>query len=121
VEVYPDIPKEIIRRIKVCQEKNKSEITGNRVRRHSRRTSIVAFSGSYQNNEIKESFRCFYRFDELSADTIPPGRARNQNLPSALFWIFIQWGLKPDFVLCRADKPATPDINAPSATYAVFQ
>ena len=27
VEVYPDIPKEIIRRIKACQEKNKSEIT----------------------------------------------------------------------------------------------
>ena len=27
VEVYPDIPKEIIRRIKACQEKNESEIT----------------------------------------------------------------------------------------------
>ena len=27
VEVYPDIPKEIIRRIEACQEKNKSEIT----------------------------------------------------------------------------------------------
>jgi len=59
----------------------------------------------------KESFRCFIRFDELSADTILLGEAESQNLPSALFWIFIQVGLKPDSCFAGPDKPATPDIK----------
>ncbi len=110
VEVYPDIPKEIIRRIEVCQEKNKSEIM------------IIEYGGTvgeYQLLPFLEAARMM--------------KAKN---PSGVYIVLISYlptpsllgeqkskptqravndlhsmGLNPDFVLCRADQPATPDIK----------
>ncbi len=110
VEVYPDIPKEIIRRIEVCQKKNKSEIT------------IVEYGGTvgeYQLLPFLEAARMM--------------KAKN---PSDVFLILVSYlptpkllgeqkskptqhaitdlhsvGLNPDFVICRSDQPAAPDIK----------
>jgi CTP synthase len=110
VEVYPDIPKEIIRRIEVCQEKNKSEIT------------IIEYGGTVGEHQL---------FPFLEAT-----RMMRSKLPGDVFVVLISYlptpsllgeqkskptqravldlysvGLKPDFVFCRADKPASPDIK----------
>ena len=110
VEVYPDIPKEIIRRIKACQEKNKSEIT------------IIEYGGTVGEYQL---------FPFLEAT-----RMMKSKNPSDVFIVLISYlptptllgeqkskptqraindlhsmGLNPDFVICRADKPATIDIK----------
>lgn len=110
VEVYPDIPKEIIRRIEVCQKKNKSEIM------------VIEYGGTvgeYQLLPFLEAARMM----------------KSQN-PSDVFIVLISYlpmpallgeqkskptqhavtdlhsvGLNPDFVICRSELPATPDIK----------
>lgn len=110
VEVYPDIPKEIIRRIEACQTKNNSEVT------------IIEYGGTvgeYQLLPFLEATRMM--------------KSRN---PADVFLVLISYlptpsllgeqkskptqraindlhsvGLNPDFVICRADKPATDDIK----------
>ncbi len=110
VEVYPDIPKEIIRRIEVCQQENKADIT------------IVEYGGTIGEYQL-------YPF--LAATRM----MKNKN-PNDVFVVLVSYlptpsllgeqkskptqhavtdlysvGLYPDFVLCRADKPASPDIK----------
>ncbi|MDD5721506.1 MAG: CTP synthase [Candidatus Pacebacteria bacterium] len=110
VEVYPDIPKEIIRRIEACQEKNKSEIT------------IIEYGGTVGEYQL---------FPFLEAT-----RMMKSKTPSDVFVVLISYlptptllgeqkskptqraindlhsmGLNPDFVICRADQPATLDIK----------
>lgn len=110
VEVYPDIPKEIIRRIEVCQKKNKSEVT------------IIEYGGTVGEGQL---------FPFLEATRMM--KAQN---PADVFLVLVSYlptpkllgeqkskptqraitdlysvGLKPDFVICRSDRPATPDIK----------
>ena len=110
VEVYPDIPKEIIRRIKACQEKNKSEII------------IVEYGGTvgeYQLLPFLEATRMMKA--ENGADVfialisyLPTpsllGEQKSKPTQRAVNDLH-SMGLNPDFVLCRADKPATADIK----------
>ncbi|MCX6751325.1 MAG: CTP synthase [Candidatus Nomurabacteria bacterium] len=110
VEVYPDIPKEIIRRIKVCQEKNKSEIT------------IIEYGGTvgeYQLLPFLEATRMMKAknpndvFVVLTSYLPTPsllGEQKSKPTQHAVTDLY-SVGLNPDFVLCRADKPATPDIK----------
>ncbi|MBI2623137.1 MAG: CTP synthase [Candidatus Liptonbacteria bacterium] len=110
VEVYPDIPKEIIRRIEGCQKKNNSEIT------------IIEYGGTvgeYQLFPFLEAARMMKSRNPADVFVVlvsylptpkllgeqkskPTQRAVN-DLHSA--------GLNPDFVICRAERPATPDIK----------
>lgn len=110
VEVYPDIPKEIIRRIKVCQEKNESEIT------------IIEYGGTvgeYQLLPFLEAARMMKSknpedvFIVLTSYLPTPsllGEQKSKPTQHAVTDLY-SVGLNPDFVLCRADKPATPDIK----------
>ena len=110
VEVYPDIPKEIIRRIKVCQEKNKSEIT------------IIEYGGTvgeYQLLPFLEATRMMKSKDPedvfvvLTSYLPTPsllGEQKSKPTQHAVTDLY-SVGLNPDFVLCRADKPATLDIK----------
>ncbi|MCR4328779.1 MAG: CTP synthase [Patescibacteria group bacterium] len=110
VEVYPDIPKEIIRRIVSCQKKNNAEIT------------VVEYGGTvgeYQLFPFLEATRmmksknpedvCVVLVSYLPTPALlgeqkskPTQRAVN-DLHSV--------GLNPDFVICRAERPATSDIK----------
>ena len=110
VEVYPDIPKEIIRRIEACQKKNKSEIT------------IVEYGGTVGEYQL--------------LPFLEAARMMKAKIPSSVFLVLVSYlpmptllgeqkskptqhaitdlhsvGLNPDFVICRAERPATPDIK----------
>ena len=110
VEVYPDIPKEIIRRIETCQLKNKSEIT------------IIEYGGTvgeYQLLPFLEAARMMKSKNQndvfvvlISYLPTPTLLGEQKSKPTQHAIIDLHsMGLNPDFVLCRADKPATKDIK----------
>jgi len=110
VEVYPDIPKEIIRRIEACQKKNKSEIT------------IVEYGGTvgeYQLLPFLEAARMMKAksptnvfFVLISYLPMPSllGEQKSKPTQHAITDLY-SVGLNPDFVICRSERPATPDIK----------
>lgn len=110
VEVYPDIPKEIIRRIESCQKKNKSEVT------------IIEYGGTvgeYQLLPFLEAARMMKAknpkdiFVVLVSYLPTPkllGEQKSKPTQHAITDLH-SVGLNPDFVICRSDQPATPDIK----------
>ncbi len=110
VEVYPDIPKEIIRRIGLCQKKNNAEIV------------IVEYGGTvgeYQLLPFLEATRMMKSknpgdvFVVLISYLPTPsllGEQKSKPTQRAINDLH-SVGLNPDFVICRSDKPATPDIK----------
>lgn len=110
VEVYPDIPKEIIRRIESCQKKNKSEIT------------IIEYGGTvgeYQLLPFLETARMMKSknpadvFVVLVSYLPTPkllGEQKSKPTQHAITDLY-SVGLSPDFVICRSEQPATPDIK----------
>ncbi|MEK7128568.1 MAG: CTP synthase [Patescibacteria group bacterium] len=110
VEVYPDVPKEIIRRIEVCQKKNNSEVT------------IVEYGGTvgeYQLLPFLEAARMMKSknpedvlFVLISYLPTPALLGEQKSKPTQRAVIDLHSvGLNPDFVICRADKQATLDIK----------
>jgi CTP synthase len=110
VEVYPDIPKEIIRRIEVCQKKNDAEIT------------IIEYGGTvgeYQLLPFLEAARMMKSknpadvlFVLISYLPTPSLLGEQKSKPTQRAVIDLHSvGLNPDFVICRADRPATDDIK----------
>ena len=110
VEVFPDIPKEIIRRIEACQEKNKAQVT------------IVEYGGTVGEGQLLtflEATRMMKSrnpadvfvvlISYLPTPTIL-GEQKSKPTQHAITDLY-SVGLKPDFVICRADQPATADIK----------
>ncbi|MBI4034080.1 MAG: CTP synthase [Candidatus Brennerbacteria bacterium] len=110
VEVVPDVPNEIIRRIKLCQKKNKSEIT------------IVEYGGTvgeYQLLIFLEAARMMKAKNPgdvfcvlvsflptpriLGEQKSKPTQYAIQTLNSA--------GINPDFIICRSEAPVTDHIK----------
>jgi len=110
VEVYPDIPKEIIRRIKVCQEKNKSEIViieyGGTVGEHQ----LLPFLEAARIMKAKNPLDVFIVLTSYLPTPTLLGEQKSKPTQHAVTDLY-SVGLKPDFVLCRAEKPATHDIK----------
>ncbi|MFA5791434.1 MAG: CTP synthase [Candidatus Paceibacterota bacterium] len=110
VEVYPDIPKEIIRRIKSCQEKNKSEIViveyGGTVGEHQ----LFPFLEAARMMKSKNPADVFVVLTSYLPTPSLLGEQKSKPTQRAVLDLY-SVGLKPDFVLCRADRPATPDIK----------
>lgn len=110
VEVYPDVPKEIVRRIESCQKKDNADIT------------IIEYGGTvgeYQLLPFLEAARMMKSrnpndvFVVLTSYLPTPsllGEQKSKPTQRAVIDLY-SVGLNPDFVLCRADKPATPDIK----------
>ena len=110
VEVYPDIPKEIIRRIESCQKKNKSEVT------------VIEYGGTvgeYQLLPFLEAARMMKSknpkdiFIVLVSYLLVPallGEQKSKPTQRAINDLH-SMGLNPDFVICRSERPATPDIK----------
>ena len=110
VEVYPDIPKEIIRRIESCQKKNKSDIT------------IIEYGGTvgeYQLFPFLETTRMMKSKNPADVFTVlvsylptPPllGEQKSKPTQHAITDLY-SVGLNPDFVICRSNNPATQDIK----------
>jgi len=110
VEVYPDIPKEIIRRIEACQEKNQAEITiveyGGTVGEHQ----LFPFLEATRMMRSKKPGDVFVVLTSYLPTPSLLGEQKSKPTQRAVLDLY-SVGLKPDFVLCRADKPATPDIK----------
>lgn len=110
VEVYPDIPKEIIRRIKACQEKNKSEITiieyGGTVGEYQ----LLPFLEAARMMKSKKPADVFVVLISYLPTPILLGEQKSKPTQHAVTDLY-SVGLHPDLVLCRADRPATPDIK----------
>jgi CTP synthase len=115
VEVVPDIPNEIIRRIESCQRKNKSEIT------------IVEFGGTvgeYQLILFLEAARMMkakYPNDVyfIMVSYLPtPSLLGEQKSKPTQFAIrtLNSAGIAPDFILGRASAPITDDIKRTIST-----
>ncbi len=115
VEVVPDVPNEIIRRIKLCQKKNKSEVT------------IVEYGGTvgeYQLLIFLEAARMMKAKDPgnvfsvlvsflptpriLGEQKSKPTQYAIQTLNSA--------GINPDFIICRSEAPVTDHIKKTIST-----
>lgn len=110
VEVYPDIPKEIVRRIKICQKKNNSEIT------------IVEYGGTvgeYQLLPFLEATRIMKAENPLDVFIVlvsylptPSLLGEQKSKPTQRAIIDLHSvGLNPDFVICRSDQRAADDIK----------
>lgn len=110
VEVVPDVPKEIIRRIDACQNKNGSEIT------------IVEFGGTVGEYQLllfleaarmMKSMRPNDVFFILVSYLPTPGLLGEQKSKPTQYAIrtLNSAGIMPDFILCRAEKPATDAIK----------
>lgn len=110
VEVYPDIPKEIIRRIEVCQQKNKSQIT------------IVEYGGTVGEGQLLTFLEATRMMKAKNPDEVllvlisylptPSLLGEQKSKPTQRAITDLHSvGLNPDFVICRSDLPATPDIK----------
>ena len=110
VEVVPDVPNEIIRRIKACQKKNKSDIT------------IVEFGGTvgeYQIVLFLEAARMMKMKHPKDVSFImvsylpTPGLLGEQKSKPTQFAIrtLNSAGIMPDFILCRAEDPVEDSIK----------
>lgn len=115
VEVVPDIPNEIIRRIKLCQEKNRAEIM------------IIEFGGTvgeYQLLLFLEAARMMKAKDPtgvffIMVSYLPtPKLLGEQKSKPTQFAIrtLNSAGIAPDFILCRADRPVSEDIKRTIST-----
>jgi len=115
VEVVPDVPNEIIRRIKLCQQRNKAEIT------------VVEFGGTigeYQLLLFLEAARMMKAKNPedvffVMASYLPtPKLLGEQKSKPTQFAIrtLNSAGISPDLILCRADRPVTPDIKRTIST-----
>ena len=110
VEVVPDVPKEIIRRIKTCGRKNEADVT------------IVEFGGTvgeYQVLLFLEAARMMklespkdVLFVIVSYLPTPPLLGEQKSKPTQhAIRTLNSAGIAPDFVLCRAEEPASADIK----------
>lgn len=115
VEVVPDIPNEIIRRIKLCQKKNRSEIT------------IVEFGGTvgeYQLVLFLEAARMMKAKNTNDVFTVmvsylpTPKLLGEQKSKPTQFAIrtLNSAGIIPDLILCRADNPLSNSIKKTIST-----
>jgi len=110
VEVVPDIPNEIIRRIKLCQKKNSSEIVI---------TEFGGTVGEYQVLLFLEAARMMKSqqpkdvfFIMVSYLPTPPLLGEQKSKPTQYaIRTLNSAGIMPDFVLCRASNKVAPNIK----------
>ncbi|MDP2789449.1 MAG: CTP synthase [bacterium] len=110
VEVYPDIPKEIIRRLEQCQKKNNAEIVI---------TEYGGTIGEYQVLPFLEAARMMKSKNPrdiavvmVSYLPIPKILGEQKSKPTQYAIISLNSaGLSPDFIICRSEKEVAPNIK----------
>jgi CTP synthase len=110
VEVYPDIPKEIIRRIEVCQKKNNSEITIIEYGGTAGEAQLMPFLEATRIMKAQRPNDVYVVLISYLPTPSLLGEQKSKPTQRAITDLH-SVGLNPDFVICRADKPASPDIK----------
>ncbi len=115
VEVYPDVPNEIIRRIKECQRKNRAEITivefGGTIGEYQ----LLLFLEASRMMKIKDPKNVFF----VMASYLPTPRLLGEQKSKPTQYAIRTLnsaGISPDFILCRANLPVTDDIKQTIST-----
>jgi CTP synthase len=115
VEVVPDVPNEIIRRIKLCQKKNKAEITiveyGGTVGEYQLLIFLEAarMMKAKNPNDIFSVLVSFLPTPKiLGEQKSKPTQYAIQTLNSA--------GINPDFIICRSEEPVTNHVKKTIST-----
>ena len=110
VEVYPDIPKEIIRRIEVCQKKSEAEIMvieyGGTVGEYQ----LLPFLEAARMMKSKKHADVFVVLISYLPTPALLGEQKSKPTQHAVTDLY-SVGLNPDFVICRSERPATDDIK----------
>ncbi|MFH0856876.1 MAG: CTP synthase [bacterium] len=110
VEVVPDIPNEIIRRIKACQKKNKSEITIIELGGTVGEYQVLLFLEAARMMKMKNPKDVYF----ILVSYLPtPGLLGEQKSKPTQYAIrtLNSAGIMPDFILCRATKPVSDSIK----------
>jgi len=110
VEVYPDIPKEIIRRIESCQEKYKSDITIVEYGGTVGETQLLPFLEATRMMKSKAPNDVFTVLISYLPTPRLLGEQKSKPTQRAITDLY-SVGLSPDFVICRSEHPATSDIK----------
>ena len=115
VEVVPDIPNEIIRRIKACQKKNEAEITIIELGGTVGEYQVLLFLEAARIMKMKEPNDVFF----VLVSYLPtPGLLGEQKSKPTQYAIrtLNSAGINPDLILCRADKPVADNIKKTIST-----
>ncbi len=115
VEVVPDIPNEIIRRIRLCQRENDAEIM------------VIEFGGTVGEYQLVLFLEAARMMKAKNPDDVyfimvsylpTPKLLGEQKSKPTQFAIrtLNSAGIIPDFILCRADEPVTKDIKRTIST-----
>ena len=110
VEVVPDIPNEIIRRIQLCQKKNKSEITVIELGGTVGEYQVILFLEAARMMKMKYPEDVFF----IMVSYLPtPKLLGEQKSKPTQFAIrtLNSAGIMPDFILCRAESPVADSIK----------
>ncbi len=110
VEVVPDVPKEIIRRIKNCQQKTKADIMT---------IEYGGTVGEYQLVLFLEAARMMKAampedviFVMVSYLPTPSLLGEQKSKPTQYaIRTLNSAGITPDFIMCRSDLPVSPDVK----------
>jgi len=110
VEVVPDVPAEIIRRIKTCQQKNNSEINiiefGGTVGEYQ----VVLFLEAARMMKVKDPDNVFFIMVSYLPTPKLLGEQKSKPTQYAIRTLN-SVGISPDFILCRADDPVEDSVK----------
>jgi len=110
VEVVPDIPNEIIRRINVCQKKNKAEVTIVELGGTVGEYQVLLFLEAARMMKAKNPEDIFIIL--VSYFPTPPLLGEQKSKPTQYaIRTLNSAGIMPDFILCRASAPVSDSIK----------
>jgi CTP synthase len=110
VEVVPDIPNEIIRRIKQCQKKNKAEIVVTEFGGTVGEYQLVLFLEAARMMKAKNPEDVFFVMVSYLPTPTLLGEQKSKPTQYAIRTLNSA-GISPDVILCRADRPVKEDIK----------
>lgn len=110
VEVVPDVPKEIIRRLKDCAKKTKAEIVITEFGGTVGEYQLLLFLEAARMMDIKDPEDVYFVMVSYLPTPTLLGEQKSKPTQYAIRTLNSA-GISPDFIVCRADKPATNDIK----------
>lgn len=115
VEVVPDIPNEIIRRIKACGRKNKSDVVVTEFGGTVGEYQILLFLEAARMMKQKAPKDVFFVLVSYLPTPLLLGEQKSKPTQYAIRTLNSA-GIAPDFVVCRANEPTADNIKRTIST-----
>jgi CTP synthase len=110
VEVVPDVPKEIIRRIKVCQEKDNAEVVISEFGGTVGEYQLLLFLEAARMMKAKDPENVAFVMVSYLPTPALLGEQKSKPTQHAIRTLNSA-GISPDFVVCRAEEEVSGDIK----------